>query len=93
MSEYEFYERVENGDWNWIIPNKFIAFSSPSPTPIDPHGFRTWTPEDYVSLFRSIGVTTVIRLNKKTYEASRFRNLGVNLIDIYFLDGSCPTEG
>lgn len=28
--EYENYERVENGDLNWIVPGKFVAFSSPS---------------------------------------------------------------
>lgn len=29
ISEYENYEKMEKGDLNWIIPNKFIAFSSP----------------------------------------------------------------
>lgn len=29
--EYEHYERVENGDFNWIIPGKFLAFSGPHP--------------------------------------------------------------
>ncbi|KAJ7937385.1 phosphoprotein phosphatase [Mycena leptocephala] len=28
VDDYEFYEKVENGDWNWITPN-FIAFASP----------------------------------------------------------------
>jgi cell division cycle 14 len=28
VDEYEYYEKVENGDWNWITPN-FIAFASP----------------------------------------------------------------
>jgi cell division cycle 14 len=28
VEEYEFYEKVENGDWNWITPG-FIAFASP----------------------------------------------------------------
>jgi cell division cycle 14 len=28
VNEYEYYEKVENGDWNWITPN-FIAFASP----------------------------------------------------------------
>ena len=28
ISEYEFYEKVENGDWNWISPH-FIALASP----------------------------------------------------------------
>jgi len=30
LRDYEFYERVENGDCNWILPNKFLAFSGPS---------------------------------------------------------------
>lgn len=29
VREYEFYEQVENGDMNWIIPGKFMAFSTP----------------------------------------------------------------
>jgi hypothetical protein len=29
VDDYEHYERVENGDMNWIIPNKFLAFSGP----------------------------------------------------------------
>lgn len=28
VEEYEYYEKVENGDWNWITPG-FIAFASP----------------------------------------------------------------
>ncbi|KAI9511288.1 tyrosine protein phosphatase [Russula earlei] len=28
INEYEFYEKVENGDWNWISPH-FIALASP----------------------------------------------------------------
>ena len=31
LQEYEFYEKVENGDWNWITPG-FVAFASPSDT-------------------------------------------------------------
>lgn len=27
--EYAFYDRIENGDLNWIIPRKFLAFSGP----------------------------------------------------------------
>jgi cell division cycle 14 len=29
VRDYEFYERVENGDLNWIIPGKFLAFCTP----------------------------------------------------------------
>ena len=27
--EYEYYERVENGDLNWIIPDKVLSFCGP----------------------------------------------------------------
>lgn len=27
--EYEFFERVENGDLNWIIPGKILSFCGP----------------------------------------------------------------
>ena len=29
VKQYEHYERVENGDLNWIIPGKFVAFMGP----------------------------------------------------------------
>lgn len=29
VQEYEYYEKVENGDWNWITPG-FLAFASPN---------------------------------------------------------------
>lgn len=29
VKEYEHYEKVENGDLNWIIPGKFMAFMGP----------------------------------------------------------------
>lgn len=35
LRDYEYYERVENGDLNEIIPEKFIAFSGPSSTDRD----------------------------------------------------------
>jgi hypothetical protein len=38
LAEYEHYERLENGDLNWIIPQKFIAFSSPSDRSTDKYG-------------------------------------------------------
>jgi cell division cycle 14 len=28
---YQHYERVENGDLNWIVPGRFLAFSGPLP--------------------------------------------------------------
>jgi cell division cycle 14 len=40
LAEYEHYEKIENGDLNWILPNKFVAFSSPSDKPVDKYGVR-----------------------------------------------------
>lgn len=33
LAEYEMYERVEHGDFNWITPN-FLAFASPQHSPV-----------------------------------------------------------
>lgn len=30
--DYAFYDKIENGDLNWIVPGKFLAFSGPLPT-------------------------------------------------------------
>ena len=40
LREYEFYEKVENGDLNWIIPGKFIAFSGPANSQRDGQGVK-----------------------------------------------------
>jgi len=90
LKEYEYYERVENGDLNIIVPEKFIAFSGPSSTTRDADGYRTFTPEDYIPIFKQLGVTTVIRLNKQSYEASRFTKNGIKHHELYFIDGSIP---
>jgi cell division cycle 14 len=29
VKDYEYYEKVENGDMNWVIPGKFLAFCTP----------------------------------------------------------------
>jgi len=92
LKEYEHYEKVENGDLNWIIPGKFVAFSGPSGQPRDPDGYRRFTPEDYVPIFKRLGVTLVIRLNNKQYDKERFTKNGIKHLDLYFLDGSCPSE-
>jgi len=44
LFRYEYYERVENGDLNWIIPGKFVAFSGPTSNIDDRNGVRTFTP-------------------------------------------------
>lgn len=89
---YERHERREHGDFNWIVPGKVIAFSSPSSASFDGNGCRTWTPEDYSPVFAQLGVTAVVRLNEVTYDSHRFIDKGIIHKDLNFLDGSCPSE-
>ena len=55
-------------------------------------GYVSHTPEMYLSYFLSHGVTDVIRLNNKVYNASRFTSAGIAHHDLYFIDGSVPTD-
>lgn len=57
--------QVENGDLNWILPGKLLAFSGPAARPTDYVGFRAMVPEDYWEYFKKRGVQAIVRLNKK----------------------------
>lgn len=92
MEEYEYYEKVQNGDFNWIIPGKFLAFCGPHSESKVKNGYTLHSPETYFSYFRKHHVTTVVRLNKKIYDAGRFRAAGFEHHDLYFIDGSCPCD-
>lgn len=89
---FSFFQKVENGDMSWIIPGKLLAFAGPSAEPADEMGYPCWTPEDYVPIFEDAGIKLVIRLNRKTYAASRFTDRGIQHVDLYFPDGSCPSK-
>ena len=89
--EYEYYERVDNGDLNWIIPDKFIAFMGP----IDPVAGQPKVSngaEDYLSVFKHFGVSHVIRLNEPKYDKTKFTKSGIKHTDLFFIDGSTPSD-
>ncbi|NWW23702.1 CC14A phosphatase, partial [Falcunculus frontatus] len=92
VDEYEHYERVENGDFNWIIPGKFLAFSGPHPKSKLENGYPLHAPEAYFPYFKKRNVTSIIRLNKKIYEAKRFTDAGFEHYDLFFIDGSTPSD-
>ncbi|KAM4637949.1 dual specificity protein phosphatase CDC14B isoform 4-T7 [Amazona ochrocephala] len=92
VNEYEHYERAENGDFNWIIPNKFIAFSGPHSRSKIENGYPHHAPEAYFPYFRKHKVTTIVRLNKKMYDAKRFTDAGFEHFDLFFADGSTPSD-
>ncbi|KND02115.1 uncharacterized protein SPPG_09042 [Spizellomyces punctatus DAOM BR117] len=133
VEEYEFYEKVENGDFNWIT-NKFIALASPKddPAPRTSSGFqqhhaalRTGTGwasgfagllarnnavapqraakpskfhpayriDDLIKYLKERGVTTIIRLNNRTYDRTKFVQAGIEHVELYFPDGTTPPDG
>ncbi|XP_023438340.2 dual specificity protein phosphatase CDC14A isoform X3 [Dasypus novemcinctus] len=92
VDEYEHYERVENGDFNWIVPGKFLAFSGPHPKTKIENGYPLHAPEAYFPYFKKHNVTAIVRLNKKIYEAKRFTDAGFEHYDLFFIDGSTPSD-
>ena len=50
--EYEHYERVQNGDFNWLVPQKFLAFCGPHPQSKIDNGYPLHSPESYFSYFK-----------------------------------------
>ncbi|XP_037049601.1 dual specificity protein phosphatase CDC14AB isoform X1 [Bradysia coprophila] len=90
--KYCYYEMVENGDLNWILPDKFLAFCGPHNEKKVKNGYIYHEPEKYLDYFRLHNVTTVIRLNVKMYDAHRFVQHGFDHKELYFVDGTTPTD-
>jgi len=90
--EYEYFECVENGDLNVMVPEKFIAFSGPHRTKEGPNKYPQMIPEDYFPIWKRYGVKAVVRLNRKMYEESKFLAAGFSHFDFFFVDGTTPTE-
>lgn len=92
VEEYEYFEQVENGDLNWIVPDKILAFAGPSyERHVSPEGYCTLAPSDYIPYFKQKNVGLVVRLNKKMYHEQDFVDAGIDHIEAFFLDGSCPS--
>ena len=62
-----------------------MAFSGPLNV-TDKYG--SFTPEDYVPIFKKLGVNLVVRLNKPQYDKTKFTKQGIKHADLYFIDGS-----
>lgn len=82
VKAYEYYANLNNGDFNWVVPKKLLAFSNPSSSKI----------EIYSKAMKNLAISAVIRLNQKTYPAEKFKKLGIRHYDLYFADGTCPSE-
>jgi cell division cycle 14 len=91
VDEYEHYEQVENGDLNWLVDGKFVAFAGPH-SAMHANEYHNLPPEAYVPYFKRKNVTLVVRLNKKYYDSASFTRQGIDHMDLYFLDGSNPPD-
>merc|ERR1719193_1669519 len=91
LDKYEYYSRVECGDFNIMVPGKFIAFAGPSSTNIDVDGYPALTPAYYVKIWKKLKVSTIIRLNKECYDKNSFVAYGFAHYDLYFSDGTTPS--
>ncbi|KAF8417836.1 protein-tyrosine phosphatase-like protein [Tirmania nivea] len=105
LEEYERYERVDMGDFNWVTPN-FLAFASPQhklppttqPQPPIPKTLAEVASCNISQPFKNVlhhfhtrEVGLVVRLNEELYPAQYFTNLGITHLDMYFDDGTCPS--
>jgi cell division cycle 14 len=91
VKEYEFFERVENGDVNWIIPGKFMAFMGPIEKR-DANQRYGHHPNKYAEIFQRFDVKRVVRLNEEKYDKRFFTDVGIAHNDLFFIDGSTPPD-
>ncbi len=117
VEDYEFYEKVEHGDWNWITPN-FIAFASPVDTawikaqkekekekapstlystapPTKNLALQRKLPTPFLNCldyFEKRNIKLVVRLNTQLYDRETFLDHGVDHMELYFDDGTNPTD-
>lgn len=106
LESYEFYEQVQNGDWNWITPH-FLAFASPkdraymatlaSQGPYAAECTAKRMPvnpslQRTVEYFQQHNITLVVRLNNALYHRGVFEDAGIEHKDLYFDDGSNPSD-
>ena len=89
--DYQAYEKsytLSEGDMNWVIPKRILAFSSPVSaflTKLD--GVK---PANFIHQFKTFGIQHIIRLNDSLYDEEVFTREGIQVHDLEFPDGSCP---
>lgn len=92
VEETESLQHIANGDLNWIVENRFMAFAGPSSDCTDEDGLEVLPPSHYVEIFKKMGVSDVVRLNVAKYEPQAFEAHGLRHHDLFFEDGSCPPK-
>lgn len=70
-----------------VVPGKFLAFRGPRDA-VDHRG--SLQPSDYVEVFKTLNVSTIVRLNKAEYNKKTFTAAGFLHVDQVFEDCSVP---
>ena len=93
LNKFVTLQQLHNGDCSWVVEGKLLAFSGPLSKRRElASGKFTLIPEDYVPLFKQLGVTCVVRFNNKCYDRAIFERNGIRHVDLFYEDGGNPTE-
>lgn len=80
VDECDYYEAIENGDMNWIVYGRFLAFVGPHDVAqTTREGYYVCSVHDVIPYFKRKGVTAVIRLNEPLYDAQHFERAGISM--------------
>ena len=94
IDEYSHLDHPLNADLHTVVPGKFVAFRGPRDLGgadySDAAGYRQFAPAHYLDLFRSLGVTDVVRLNESEYDSAEFTAHGLRHHDLSFDDCTFP---
>ena len=92
VNEYDLLEQPQNGDMNWIVPSRFLACATPRESrEVFPEGSHR-TAQEMATLFRTMDIHVVIRLNNVTYDRDHFIKSGLEHYDLFFANGSAPSD-
>ena len=99
-ARYACLDNPLNGDLHVLVPDAFVGFKGPrdlgggrlyTDTALDGRLYsRDFSPEYYVGLFHALGVSTVVRLSEACYQRQAFVEGGIEHVDLYFDDCTCP---
>ncbi|KAK7970487.1 protein-tyrosine phosphatase-like protein [Apiospora saccharicola] len=97
LDEYERFERVEHGDFNWQtpvapVPQGSEAWNALPKTlaAVDAHPTLPQPFKNVLKHFSERNIGLVVRLNSPLYSPSYFEALGIQHLDMIFEDGTCP---
>ena len=89
--EYQRLQLPENGNINWIIPQKLLAFASPHDFSNISANYNSTSPEILASIFQQLNIKTLIRLSPLIYDETPFFDLDINIHQIDYGPDQAPS--